>query len=423
MLLEEALSLSADLAAVKAASGTNAKRELAVAWNTPIHAEFLELVGNTNRQWYVTWNAVKVADRINDGIEWDDLWGEAESRVAKPLQTAGRIVHLLHQGWPENVLKAIVDKTPDCGLTVKEFLKARGVKKPFAIALAADWCKMNTEKRNALLGTRKYATTPKMDGLRCMFVLIPGKYAALSRAMKPLKNLGKHLEALKEMFRDFPCCIDGEILAENWNETVTAVKNDSGGHIKARFHVFDLVPADEFEHGEFKMPKAKRLAELNKRMKWGPLFVQVPFEPVFDCNEVLVYLKEHLKQGFEGSVLHDMTAVYRPDVNKSDNRTLAWIKVKEWKSTEFKVTGFMAGTGKHMGRLGALIVEGEVDGRKLKSEVGTGFTDALREEIWSDQNAWMGAVCEVKYFEASVGDGSTGSLRFPSFLRRRLDLE
>ena len=418
MLLQEAESLSSDLLAIKEASGSNAKRILAVGWGTAAHAEFLELVGNAARQWFITWDSVADAKCIDDGIEWDDLWGEAEARQCKPSTTAGRIKHLLFNGWPENILKAIVDKTPDCGLSIKEFLKVRGVKKPFAIALAADWCKMKQDKREALLATKKYATTPKMDGLRAFFVLIPGKYAALSRAMKPLKNLGKHLEALKEMFKDYPCCIDGEILADNWNDTVTATKSSSGGHIKARLHVFDLVPACEYETGEFNMPKAKRLAELAKRMKYGSMFVEVPFEPVFDCNEALAYLREHLKQGWEGSVLHDMTAVYRPQADKSDNRTLAWIKIKQWKSAEFKVVGFMAGYGKHMGRLGALGVEGYLDGKHIKCEVGTGFTDTLREEIWADQESWLGAVCETKYFEVTEG-----SLRFPSFLRRRTDME
>jgi ATP-dependent DNA ligase len=418
MLIQEANALALDLQMIKDASGTNAKKELAVGWGHPMHAEFLELIGNSNRQWFITWDSVKSADYVDDGIEWDDLWGEAESRACKPSTTAGRIKFLLAEGWPEIVLKAIVDKTPDCGLSVKEFLKLRGVKKPFAIALASDWCKMKQAKREEILSSKKYASSPKMDGLRALFVLIPGKYAALSRAMKPLKNLTKHLDALKEMFKDYPCCIDGEILADNWNDTVTATKSSSGGHIKARLHIFDLIPASEYETGEFKMPKARRLAELAKRMKYGPMFVEVPFEPVFDCNEALAYLHDHLKQGWEGSVLHDMTAVYRPQVDKSDNRTVAWIKIKLWKSAEFKVVGFMAGYGKHMGRLGALVVEGDLDGKHIKCEVGTGLTDSLREEIWADQKSWLGAICEIKHFEVTEG-----SLRFPSFLRRRTDLE
>lgn len=419
MLLQEAMSLSADLTAMKAASGSNAKRDLAVAWNTAIHAEFLELVGNPNRQWFVTWDKVVASGLgLNDGIEWDDLWAEAESRACTPSTTAARIRYLITTGWPEVILKAIVDKTPDCGLSIKEFLKARGVKKPFAIALASDWCKMNQAKREKHIGRKVYATTPKMDGLRCFFILIPGKYAVLSRAMKPLKNLSKHLEALKTMFAGVPCCIDGEIMGEDWNESVTAVKSSSGGHIKASFFPFDLVTAEEYESGTFIMPKVKRLALLDKHIKYGPMFTKVPFEPVFDCNEVIAEFKSHLAQGFEGSVLHDMTAVYRPDVNKSDNRTVAWIKVKEWKSAEFTVVGFMAGTGKHLGRLGALVVEGDLDLKHIKCEVGTGFTNTLREEIWADQAAWMGAICEIKYFEATEG-----SLRFPSFLRRRTDLE
>jgi len=403
---------------MKSAQGSTAKKALASKLSTAYASEFIDLVGNSHRQWFITWDTVTKAAAIDDGIEWDDLWHEAEARLVTPTITAGRIKHLLNQGVEENVLKAIIDKTPDCGLSIKEIQKCMGITKPFAIALAADWCKMKVAKREALLATKKYATTPKMDGLRCFFVLIPGKYAALSREMKPLKNLSKHLDALRIMFKDFPCCIDGEILGDNWNDTVTATKSSSGGHIKTRLHVFDLVAANEYTGGVFTMPKAKRLAALNKHMVWGDLFVQVPFEPTFDCAEVLHHLELHLEQGFEGSVLHDMTAVYRPDVNKSDNRTLAWIKVKEWKSAEFRVAGFCAGCGKHMGRLGALIVEGGVDGRTVRSEVGTGFTNSLREEIWADRHKWLGAVCEIKYFEATKG-----SLRFPSFLRRRTDLE
>jgi DNA ligase-1 len=418
MFLAQALALSKDLSALRGQAGSNAKRALAAEWTQQHHIEFIDLVGDADKQWYITWASVEAASPLNDGIEWDDLWLEARMRACTPTVTASRVKYLVNAGWPTNVLKAIVEKTPDCGLTAKEFLKARGVKRPFAIALAADWCDMKEEKKVAAVGTKKYATTPKMDGLRCYAVLIPGKYAMLSRKMKPLKNLNKHLEALKEMFKGYPCCIDGEIMAVNWNETVTAVKNSAGGHVKTKYHIFDLIPADEYESGEFKMRKVHRLAELNKRMQWTPLFEQVHFEPVFTCEEVDDYLRQHLKQGYEGSVLHDMTAVYRPDVNKVENRSMALIKVKLWKSSEFVVTGFMGGTGKHVGRLGALIVEGEVDGRKIKSEVGTGFTDALREEIWGNQDAWKGALCEIKWFEATEG-----SLRFPSFLRRRTDLE
>lgn len=414
MLLQEAESLSSDLLTVKEASGSNAKRDLAVSWGTPIHAEFLELVGNANRQWFITWDAVLSSQPVEDGIEWDDLWGEAEARQCKPSTTAGRIKSLLRKGWPENVLKAIVDKTPDCGLSIKEFLKVRGVKKPFAIALAADWCKMKQAKREEILSSKKYASSVKMDGLRMAVILAPHKREALSRAMKPLKNMAKLVEKLAAMFKE-PVVLDGEILSasNSWNDSVTGVKKE-GSNIKMVYHIFDCVPYAEYLSGDFKMPKAKRLALLDKYLKPGPDIVRVEFEPVFSVNEALAALNEALKQGWEGTVLHDMSAVYRPRPDKSDNRTEAWVKLKLWQSAEFRVTGFLAGTGKHLGRLGALTVEGVIDGDSIKSEVGTGFTDTLREEIWADQKSWLGRTVEVKFFAKTEG-----SLRFPSYLRDR----
>lgn len=418
MHLSDLQRLASDIQAIKNASGTNAKRDLAAGWTSPQHKELLDLIGHPDRQWYTTWNSVESASPIDDGIEWSDMWYEAEKRIASPTVTAGRIKHLLVSDYPAIVLKAIVDKTPDCGLSVKEIQKALGEMKPFAIGLAADWCKMKQDKREKLVKSGKYASTPKMDGLRCLAVLIPGRYEMLSRAMKPLKNLNKHLEALKEMFKDYPCCVDGEIMGDDWNETVTAVKNSKGGHIKARFYPFDLVPAEEYLSGKFEMRKVERLRILNKYMRYGEMFVKVPFVPVMSLADVDVELRKHLQEKFEGSVLHDLTAVYRPRPDKADNRTEAYVKVKLWQSSEFRVVGFMAGTGKHHGRLGALIVEGECEGRTIKSEVGTGLTDALRHEIWDNQEAWRGAVVEVKWFELTKD-----SLRFPSFLRRRTDLE
>lgn len=416
-------TLSADLAAIKAASGSTAKKALAATWTTTAHAELLDLIGNTNRQWFITWNTVLDAQAVEDGIEWEDLWREAETRACSPTITAGRVRALLNTGVPENVLKAIVEKTPDCGLTVREFHKARGIRKPFAIALAADWLKMTTDKREALLATRKYASSVKMDGLRMAAVLANGRQEALSRSMKPLKNQGKLLAKLAKMFAGVPIVLDGEILSasNSWNDTVTGTKKD-GAVVKLVYHIFDCVPYDEYVSGNFKMPKAKRLKLLDTYLKPDEEIVRVQFEPVFNCAEVAVELEAALQKGWEGVVLHDMTAVYRPQPDKAENRTIAWIKVKEFLSAEFKCIGFLAGTGKHLGRLGSIVVEGVVDGITLKSEVGTGFTDSMREEIWAHQSAFLGKTAEVKYFQSTKHGPTHGSLRFPSFLRWRDDL-
>jgi DNA ligase-1 len=420
MHLNDAKNLHQFLTSLKSTSG-NSKKEKAAQWKTPAAREFLNLVGDKDRVHYVTWETVRQAKPLNDGIEWDTLWYEAEKRICTPSVTAGRIKYLLTQGWPEDILKAIVEKTLDAGISVKEVFKSQGSLAPFAVALAADWCKMKDKKREKILAEREYFTTPKMDGLRCLFVLIPGQEQVLSRKLKPLKNLGKHLKLLLEWFKDFPCVVDGEILSENnsWEATVNAVKN-SNATAQAQFYPFDLIPAAEYLSGEYSMPKHERLNHLSLRMDYDShLFVPVFFSRVRTTKDVSDGLEADLNDGWEGSVLHDLNAIYRPNPDKAENRSEALVKIKEWQSAEFRVFGFIAGTGKHYGRLGAMMVRGEIDGREIVSEVGTGFTDELRHDIWDNQESWKNALCEIKFFQTTPG----GSLRFPSFLRRRVDLE
>src|SRR5262249_31608853 len=76
-----------------------------------------------------------------------------------------------------------------------------------------------------------------------------------------------------------------------------------------------------------------------------------------------------------------------------------------------RVIGHAPGTGKHKGRLGALIVE-LADGTKFN--VGTGFSDAERERPPA-----IGAVITFRYQELS----NDGVPRFPRYVRERLDVE
>lgn len=69
------------------------------------------------------------------------------------------------------------------------------------------------------------------------------------------------------------------------------------------------------------------------------------------------------------------------------------------------------------GTLGALVVESEKWGR---FNIGTGFDDALRKEIWNNRSEWLGQLVKFKYFEV----GTLQKPRFPSFLglRAKIDL-
>jgi DNA ligase-1 len=115
--------------------------------------------------------------------------------------------------------------------------------------------------------------------------------------------------------------------------------------------------------------------------------------------------------GYEGIMIKDPEAVYQT------KRTVAWLKQKPFIEVSLTVVGVEEGTGKNAGRLGALIVEGVDDGKTIRTNVGSGLSDAQRDEIWADKAAVIGQVVEVRADAATQNQDSEGewSLRFPRF--------
>jgi DNA ligase-1 len=122
---------------------------------------------------------------------------------------------------------------------------------------------------------------------------------------------------------------------------------------------------------------------------------------------------DHLRQelarveilGGEGLMLRRPKSMYEV------GRSSSLLKVKTFHDTEARVIGHAPGTGKHKGRLGALIVE-LPDGTKFN--VGTGFSDEERENPPA-----IGAVITFRYQELS----KDGVPRFPSYVGERIDVK
>jgi len=77
---------------------------------------------------------------------------------------------------------------------------------------------------------------------------------------------------------------------------------------------------------------------------------------------------EHL--GGEGMMLRRAGSVY------AAGRSDTLLKVKRFHDAEARVVGYEPGTGRHKGRMGALVVE---MANGVRFEIGTGFTDAQRD--------------------------------------------
>ena len=91
--------------------------------------------------------------------------------------------------------------------------------------------------------------------------------------------------------------------------------------------------------------------------------------------------------------------------------------MKPFIEVTLEVVALEEGTGKNEGLLGALVVEGEDDGKYFKLNVGSGLTDENREQIWANQDAVIGQLVEIRADAATQSQDSDDvwSLRFPRF--------
>lgn len=109
--------------------------------------------------------------------------------------------------------------------------------------------------------------------------------------------------------------------------------------------------------------------------------------------------------GAEGLMMRRAGSMYE------SGRSSTLLKVKNFHDAEARVREHLAGSGRHKGRLGALMVE-MPDGTTFS--VGTGFSDRERENPPP-----VGSVITYRYQELSDG----GVPRFPSFVGIRQDSE
>ena len=116
---------------------------------------------------------------------------------------------------------------------------------------------------------------------------------------------------------------------------------------------------------------------------------------------------QYVAEGYEGAMIKDLDAPYKfgrgPEV----------MKLKAFHDVDLKVEMLLEGTGKHSDKLGSVVVV--YNG--VEVQVGSGFSDDLRDTIWADPDSFVGRTIEVRYQEVTPD----GSLRFPTFVCFRND--
>jgi len=125
------------------------------------------------------------------------------------------------------------------------------------------------------------------------------------------------------------------------------------------------------------------------------------------------YAEDAVALGFEGIMIKDLGAPYEC------RRSTFWMKWKPTITVDLNIVGFEEGTGRNLGRLGAIICEGVDNERSIHVNVGSGLSDANRDEYWLARDQLLGNVVEVEADAVTQNQDGSYSLRFPRFVRFR----
>ena len=280
--------------------------------------------------------------------------------------------------------------------------------------------------------------SPKLDGIRA----INEKGKLLSRTMKLIPNV-----FTQKLFGDkYLHGMDGELVvgdptAEDvWNATSSGIMTRDEKP-RVGFYLFDYFikpPGNKnFEPFEERSARLEQFCyemrkEYDTRLKyWQHVQIESP-------EKLEWYRDTWVSAGYEGIMLRNPAGLYK--FGRSTLKEGYLMKWKPFDDSEARIVGFeeqqhnanekKVGAGGRSKRsshkenmipkdtLGAIIVKDLKNG--MEFNIGTGFTDAQRDEIWAARSKWKNKIVKYKFQPAGTGEKP----RFPVYMgiRDRRDL-
>jgi DNA ligase-1 len=299
----------------------------------------------------------------------------------------------------------------------------------------------NSEGRPEMKGTKRLE--PKLDGVRALFTVIPSDFGVTvvcySRNGKVFENFGHIEEQISNSWSKIvrACAntdqgrslidgfvLDGEVIGNTFQELMRQARRKSDARADdSVLNIFDIIPLQDFRRGHWNAQLRKRIALLDAirpvvdtlpNVELLP-HIMVDLDTAAGKDQLERYAKDNVNAGFEGIMIKELEAPYQC------KRSTDWMKWKPTITVDLEVIGVEEGTGRNLGRVGALVCAGVDDGKEIHVNVGSGFSDTDRDNLWSDRNLVIGRTCEVLCDVITQNQDGTYSLRFPRFVRFRDD--
>jgi len=368
---------------------------------------------------------VPVAKKDGTGItqtEFDDVLRQLEDRTLTGNAMKDVIQDLCDRSNMEqwnDWYRRILIKDLRCGMTHKTVNKFSTMKVPvFDCMLATDSAKHEKKMVGEML------IEPKLDGVRVITICDVEKdeVRMFSRNGKELTNFPKILQQFDEMLDQMSesMVFDGEVMSDDFQTLMREIHRKGGAKTDdAILNVFDCLPLEDFKEGVCGLSITKR-KQLLDDYNFGPNISKVEVVKMNLSDEdgqkqFTDYNKMCIDRGFEGIMVKPISGIYEC------KRSTLWLKVKPFIEVSLKVVDTEEGTGRNVGKLGALIVEGKDMDKFIKTNVGSGLTDTDRETFWKAKDKLIGQIVEVRADAITQNQDTTNewSLRFPRFLRFR----
>jgi len=383
----------------------------------------------------ITFGIKQVPEKTDEdgaGLPWDSFTLALTGFVTR--QVTGNTARDMIQAMMKSATKAqwngwyrrILIKDLRCGTSEKTINKV--VEKKYAdYAIPVFGCQLAHDSANheSKVSGKKLIEV-KLDGVRVLTIVrSDGRVDMFSRNGKELVNFPHIVEQLSAVVKthgtdkNIDVVLDGEIMSSSFQDLMKQVhRKDNVEAGDAVLNLFDVIPLEDFEKGVWDKDQSARSDMVyywHKTYKdMLPNVSVVGHELVdLDTEEGQVRYKEinakAIEGGYEGIMLKDPAAGYEC------KRSVAWLKLKPFIEVSLAVVDTEEGTGKNVGKLGALVCEGVDDGKSIRVNVGSGLTDEQRDGFWQFKDDCVGMVAEVRADAVTQNQDGTYSLRFPRF--------
>ena len=229
---------------------------------------------------------------------------------------------------------------------------------------------------------------PKLDGIRCIAMIVDGTATLWTRTRKPITGVPHIIKDLEQKFATTTITFDGELYNHSYKnkfeEIVSFVRQETPkiGHEIVQYHIYDIVDNKKtFEQRD------AELHDLRKSVVQLPTLIFVETFIVKDDVALMSLFDSWRNTGYEGAMVRNRESLYE------NKRSYGLQKIKEFDDAEFKIVGVQAGRGR-MSECAIFICK-QSDGAEFNCKM-EGSLEELKEILLKPKSV-LGKKLTVRY--------------------------